>query len=47
LDLEVGQNLLEVRSPPDSSLGFGEKVRLTFRKNRIHVFDTKNENAIA
>ena len=46
LDLKVGQNLLRARSPPDSTLSFGDKVWLTFRKNRMHIFDTKSENAI-
>lgn len=46
LDLKVGQTLLKARSFADTTPSFGDKVWLTFKKNKMHIFDTKSEKAI-
>lgn len=46
VDLKLGDNLLKARSPADVNVDLGDKVWLSFRKNKMHIFDKKTENAI-
>jgi len=45
-DLKVGENLIKAKTPPDLRLQIGEKVWITFNKNRMHIFDRKTEKLI-
>jgi len=45
-DLRIGENMLKVRSSPGLVLKMGDKVWLIFRREKLHIFDGKTENAI-
>lgn len=44
--LRIRENLIKARTPPDSKLQIGEKVWVTFNKDKMHVFDRKTEKSI-
>jgi len=46
LDLRVGENLLKTRCPPDFTPNPGDTVYVSFRKEKLHIFDKKTEKAI-
>ena len=46
VDLRVGESMLRARSPPGLVLKIGDKVWLIFRREKLHIFDGKTENAI-
>jgi ABC-type sugar transport system ATPase subunit len=46
LSLKLGENLLKVIAPPNLKTEIGEKVWVTFDKNRIHLFDRNGKSII-
>lgn len=46
VDLNVGDNMVKIKTTADSSVNIGEKVWIGFRKEKIHLFDKKTEKAI-
>jgi multiple sugar transport system ATP-binding protein len=46
VDLKLENNRVKAISPEGMALNVGERVWLTFRKNELHIFDKKTENAL-
>jgi len=46
VDLTVGSKLIKMRTSPDFKAHLGEKVYITFSKDKIHVFDKRTGKAI-
>lgn len=46
VDLMIGNNMFKMRTTPDFRGSPGQKIRITFNKDRIHIFDKKTGNAI-
>jgi len=46
VDLMVGDNLVKMRTTPDFRARPGQKVHVTFNKDKMHVFDKRTGNAI-
>ena len=44
VSVEVGDNAVQVRQPPDRRVATGENVRLTFDPARSHIFDQHQQN---
>jgi len=44
--LKVGENLIKAKTPPDSEFQIGEKVWVTFNKDKMHLFDRKTGRSI-
>jgi multiple sugar transport system ATP-binding protein len=46
LDLKIGENILKAKTPEGLLPGIGEKVWVSFRRDKLHIFDKKTEKAI-
>ncbi len=46
VNLNVGDNIVKVKTDPSLDVDIGEKVWARFRKDKIHVFDSKTEELI-
>jgi len=46
LDLKIGDSLVKAKTSPDFKLSIGEKIWMTFNKEKMHIFDKKTEKAI-
>lgn len=45
-DIRLGTNILKAKTPPTYRVQAGTKLNLSFNMDRIHVFDTKTQQAI-
>jgi multiple sugar transport system ATP-binding protein len=46
VDLKIGQNILKAETPEGFLADVGKKVWVSFRRNKLHIFDKKTEKAI-
>jgi len=46
VDVKVGNDLVKVREKPTFTAKMGERVRMIFDENSMHLFDKKTEKAI-
>jgi len=45
-NLKVGEELIKAKTPPDLKLQIGQKVWITFSKDKMHIFDRKTEKLV-
>jgi len=46
VNLNIGENIVKVKTDPSLDVNIGEKIWTRFRKDKIHVFDSKTEELI-
>jgi multiple sugar transport system ATP-binding protein len=46
VDLKIGDNMAKGMNPEGAILHIGDKVWVTFRKNKMHIFDKKTDTAL-
>jgi multiple sugar transport system ATP-binding protein len=46
VDLMIGETMLKAESPEGLIPNIGDKMWVVFRRNKLHIFDKKTENAI-
>jgi multiple sugar transport system ATP-binding protein len=46
VNLTIGENIVKVKTAPSLDVNIGEKVWTRFRKDKIHIFDSKTEELI-
>jgi multiple sugar transport system ATP-binding protein len=46
VDLKIGENMFKAESPEGLLANIGDKVWVSFRRNKLHIFDKKTEKAI-
>ena len=46
VDLKIGENILKAESPEGLLPNVGDRVWVSFRRNKLHIFDKKTEKAI-
>ena len=46
VDLIIGGNMIKMRAPPDFRPHAGEKIHITFNKDKMHIYDKKTGKAI-
>jgi multiple sugar transport system ATP-binding protein len=46
VDLKIGENILKAESPEGLLPTVGDRVWVSFRRNKLHIFDKKTENTI-
>lgn len=46
VDLKVGETIFKAKSPPGVKPNAGDEMWLTFKEEKLHIFDKKTENAL-
>jgi len=46
VDLKIGENMLKAKTPEGLLPSIGDKIWVSFRRNKLHIFDKKTEKAI-